>query len=65
MYLDTRVPNVNTRAHKATMVRSVLLSVDARPPNLQAVIQSLESARASLVLQGHIATFPAQLENGA
>ena len=47
------------------MVRSVLLSVDAPPPNLQAVIQSLAPARASLVLQGHIATFPAQLESGA
>ena len=47
------------------MVRSVLLSVDVPPPNLQAVIQLLESARVSLVLQGHIATFPAQLENGA
>ena len=65
MYLDTRVPNVNTRVHRATMVRSVLLSVDAPPPNLQAVIQSLESAHASLVLQGDNATFPAQLENGA
>lgn len=65
VYLDTRVLNVNTRVHRATMVRSVLLSVDALPPNLQAVIQSLESARASLVLQGHIATFPAQLESGA
>ena len=47
------------------MVRSVLLSVDAPPPNIQVVIQSLAPARASLVLQGHIATFPAQLENGA
>ena len=65
MYLDTRVLNVNTRVHRATMVRSVLLSVDAPPPNLQAVIQSLASARASLVLQGHIATFPAQLKSGA
>lgn len=65
VYLDTRVPNVNTRVHRATMVRSVLLIVDAPPPNLQAVIQSLASARASLVLQGHIATFRAQLESGA
>lgn len=56
---------MNTRVHRATMVRSVLLSVDAPPPNLQAVIQSLASARASLVLQGDIATFPAQPENGA
>ena len=56
---------MNTRVHRATMDRIVLLSVDAPPPNLQAVIQSLASARASLVLQGHIATFPAQLESGA
>lgn len=56
---------MNTRVHRTTMVRSVLLSVDAPPPNLPAVIQSQAPARVSLVLQGDNATFPAQLENGA